>query len=84
MVATALVSLCMPARVGPQLLGHWGVIHLLSLFTLNVVPCAYLAARRGNIHAHRGNMIGLYVGGILVAGAFALAPGRLLHGWLWG
>ena len=29
MGVAALVSLCMPARVGPQLLGHWGLIHAL-------------------------------------------------------
>jgi len=27
-------------------------------------------------------MIGVYVGGILIAGTFALMPGRLLHEWL--
>jgi len=34
--------------------------------------------------AHRANMLGVYVGGVLIAGAFALMPGRLLHGWLFG
>lgn len=74
----------MPARVGPQWLGHWGLIHLFSVLTLYIAPRAYLAARRGQIRAHRSHMVGLYVGGLLVAGAFAFFPGRLLHGWLWG
>jgi uncharacterized membrane protein len=45
---------------------------------------AYLAARRGHIRAHRFAMISLYVGGILIAGAFAFSPGRMLHKWLFG
>jgi uncharacterized membrane protein len=46
------------------------------------VPAAYIHARRGNIAKHRSAMIGLYVGGILIAGSFAFMPGRLLHSWL--
>ena len=30
MLATALFSLCIPATVGPQVLGRFGAIHLLS------------------------------------------------------
>jgi uncharacterized membrane protein len=29
-------------------------------------------------------MVGLYVGALLVAGAFTLSPGRLIHTWLFG
>lgn len=79
MLATAIITLIMPAQVGPQLLGHFGFIHLFSLLVLYNVPTAYFAARRSDIKTHRGNMIGLYVGGILIAGAFAFMPGRLLH-----
>lgn len=84
MLATGLITLAMPAHVGPQVLGHFGFIHLFSLVTLYCVPAAWLAARRGDVRTHRGNMIGLYVGGLLIAGSFALMPGRLLHSWLFG
>jgi uncharacterized membrane protein len=84
MLATGLITLAMPAEVGPRLLGHFGFIHAFSLLALYSVPAAYLAARRGNIKAHRANMIGLYIGGILIAGAFAFSPGRMLHTWLFG
>ena len=43
---------------------------------------AIYSIRRGNVAAHRGHMVGVYVGGILIAGSFAFSPGRLLHGWL--
>ncbi len=84
MVITALSTLAMPAHVGPQWLGHFGFIHLFSLMTLYFAPSAYFAARRHDVRKHRGSMIGLYVGGILIAGAFAFMPGRLLHRWLFG
>ena len=44
---------------------------------------AVLAARRGQIARHRGMMTGLYVG-LLIAGAFTLIPGRLLHSLVFG
>jgi len=84
MLATGLITLAMPAEVGPRLLGHFGFIHAFSFLTLYSVPAAYLAARRGDIKVHRANMIGLYIGGILIAGAFAFSPGRMLHEWLFG
>lgn len=84
MVFTGLITLLMPAQVGPQVFGHFGFIHAFSLLTLYSAPAAYFAARHGNIKAHRGYMIGLYIGGILIAGAFAFAPGRMLHHLLFG
>src|SRR5512134_907140 len=79
MLATGLITLAMPAEVGPRFLNHFGFIHIFSLMALFGVPSAYIAARRGNIKAHRGAMLGLYIGGILIAGAFAFSPGRMLH-----
>jgi uncharacterized membrane protein len=84
MLGTTLITLAMPAEVGPRFVNHFGFIHAFSLLALINVPLAYFAARLGNIKAHRGAMIGLYVGGILIAGAFAFSPGRMLHEWLFG
>lgn len=82
MLITAVTTLFMPAEVGPRLINHFGFIHLFSVLVLYNVPSAYLAAKNSNSKVHRGNMIGLYVGGILIAGSFALMPGRMLHEWL--
>jgi uncharacterized membrane protein len=82
MLVTATIALFMPAQVGPTILGHFGFIHLLCVLTIYAVPQAYFAVRRGDIKTHRGAMIKLYVGAILIAGAFAFSPGRLLNGWL--
>ena len=84
MLFTAFVTLFMEALVGPKFLNHFGFIHLLSLFVLYTVPTAYRAIRVGNIKLHKRKMVGLYVGALLVAGAFTLSPGRLIHSWLFG
>jgi uncharacterized membrane protein len=82
MLVTAITTLFMSAKVGPAFMGHFGFIHLLSFLVIYSVPAAFFAARSGNIVRHRRNMIGVYVGGILVAGAFTFLPGRLLHDWI--
>jgi uncharacterized membrane protein len=82
MLVTAIITLFMPAAAGPQILGHFGFIHLFSVLALTSVPRAYLAAKRHDVRSHKYNMIGLYVGGLIIAGGFAFMPGRLLHSWL--
>ncbi|MGB1262461.1 MAG: DUF2306 domain-containing protein [Cognaticolwellia sp.] len=82
MLVTAIVSLFMPAQVGSRIFSHFGYIHLLSLLTLYAVPAAYFYIKRGNVKGHKRSMILLYCGGLIVAGSFALMPGRLLNTWL--
>ena len=84
MLFTAFVTLFMEAVVGPKFLNHFGFIHLLSLLVLYTVPTSYRAIRVGNIKLHKRKMVGLYVGALLIAGAFTLSPGRLMHTWLFG
>jgi uncharacterized membrane protein len=54
-------------------------IHLLSIYVLVTLPLAVIAARRGDVRRHRFNMIGLFVGALVVAGFFTLLPGRIMH-----
>lgn len=82
MLVTAVVSLFLQAQVGPVFLDHFGYIHLLSLLTIYTVFVAYISAKNGNVKRHSSSMIGLYIGGILLAGSFAFTPGRHLHSWL--
>lgn len=79
MFFTAVVTLFMPAHVGPQLFNHFGWIHSFSFLTIYLVPTAISAAKRGDIRSHQRKMIGLYVGAILIAGGFTFFPGRFLH-----
>jgi uncharacterized membrane protein len=82
MLTTAAISLFMPAVVGPRLLNHFGFIHLFSALAIYSVPNAYFAAKRHDVKAHKYSMIGLYIGGLVIAGGFAFMPGRLLRSWL--
>ena len=84
MFFTAAVSLFIPALVGPRVLGHFGWIHLLSILVIVTVPRALIDVRAGRIKAHQRRMVMLYVGALLIAGAFTLWPGRYLHGVLFG
>jgi uncharacterized membrane protein len=62
-----------------KMVGPFSPIHLLSIFTLVMLPLAVLHARRHNIKKHRGVMIGIFIGALLVAGAFTFVPGRIMH-----
>ncbi len=84
MLFTATVTLFMQAQVGPTILNHFGFIHVFSALVFYSVPQAYLAIRRKDLRRHRSNMIGLYVGGLVIAGGFALMPGRLIFTTLFG
>ena len=53
-------------------------IHLLSVWTLVSLALAIYHIRRGNIRSHRNFMVGTFAG-LVVAGAFAMAPGRALY-----
>ncbi len=84
MLSTAVITLLMPAEVGPRFLNHFGFIHLLSVLVVVTVPVAWFAIRNGQRITHQISMISLYVGGLLIAGSFTLMPGRLMHQWLFG
>jgi uncharacterized membrane protein len=59
--------------------GPWSPIHLLSLFTLVMVPLAVLRARRHDVGGHRSAMTWTYGLALIAAGLFTLAPGRIMH-----
>jgi len=67
-----------------RLWGPWSPIHLLSLFTLIMLPLAVLLARRHEVARHRRAMTGLFVGALVIAGAFTLLPGRIMHAVVFG
>ncbi len=79
MMITAIITLFMPAQVGPQFLNHFGWIHSFSFLTLYTVPTAYTAIKKGNVKAHKRKMILLYFGAIIIAGGFTFFPGRYLY-----
>ena len=64
--------------------GSLSPIHLLSAFTLVMLPLIVLAARRHNIAAHRRGVRFAVGGALLIAGFFTFLPNRLLGSWLFG
>ena len=56
----------------------WSFIHLLSGWTMITAPLALIAARRHKVKQHRRAMMGIFYGGLLIAGALAFIPGRIL------
>jgi uncharacterized membrane protein len=59
--------------------GPWSWIHLLSIFTLVMLPLGLAHARAHRVTAHRNTMLGLFFGALVVAGVFTLWPGRVMH-----
>ena len=54
-------------------------IHVLSIFVLFGCWRAIANARKRNIEAHKRIVRGLYLGGIVGAGAFTFLPGRITN-----
>jgi uncharacterized membrane protein len=69
---------------GFRLIGSFSPIHLLSIFTLAVLPLAVLHAHRHRVDRHRNAMISIFVGALVIAGLFTLWPGRIMHAVVFG
>jgi uncharacterized membrane protein len=67
-----------------RLLGPWSPIHLLSIFTLTMLPLAVWRAHTHRVADHRRIMILLFTGALVVAGLFTLLPGRIMHAVVFG
>lgn len=78
MVATAAISLFVHES-GP---GHFGPIHILSVWTLIQVPIIWWSARTHHVARHRGSVRGMVIGALLIAGFFTFPFNRLLGHWL--
>jgi uncharacterized membrane protein len=77
MLTVAITSLWIPAFL------HFSWIHIFTLITLISLPLALWRIRRGDVKTHASAMRGVYIGGLLIAGAFTLLPGRLLGDLVW-
>ena len=67
-----------------KLWGSWSPIHLLSIFTLIMVPLGVWCAHCHRVIDHRGIMIGVFSGALVIAGLFTLLPGRIMHAVVFG
>ncbi|SDS16912.1 DUF2306 domain-containing protein [Bradyrhizobium canariense] len=67
-----------------RLVGPWSPIHLLSIFTLLMLPLAVWKAHRHEVVGHRRIMILIFTGALVIAGLFTLLPGRIMHAVVFG
>lgn len=75
LMLTAAISSFWLRALNPGMLSF---IHILSGWTVVVAPMILYAARTKNIKRHRNMAMGLFMGGLVVAGLFAFLPGRLM------
>lgn len=64
--------------------GGFSLIHLFVPLVIVTMVRAIAAARQGRIAAHRRQVIGMYMGALIVPGLFTFLPGRLMWAWLFG
>ncbi len=64
--------------------GAWSPIHLLSIFTLIMLPLGVWRAHHHQVQAHRWTMISIFIGALVIAGLFTLVPGRIMHAVIFG
>jgi uncharacterized membrane protein len=62
-----------------RLLGPFSPIHLLSIFTLAMLPFGVWFAHRHRVADHRRVMVLMFTGALVIAGLFTLLPGRIMH-----
>jgi uncharacterized membrane protein len=67
-----------------RIVGPWSPIHLLSIFTLIMLPLAVWQAHRHRVAVHRFATIGIFTGALVIAGLFTLLPGRIMHAVVFG
>lgn len=53
-------------------------LHVFTAMTVVSLWAGLTGIRRGRVRQHAGSMVGLYVGGLVIAGLFAFIPGRTI------
>ena len=79
MTITAIAALFIHALMPYGPFGGFSPIHLFVGLTLFGVVGALRGAWRHDITLHKRSMLGVYIGGILIAGSLAFLPGRIMH-----
>ena len=84
MTITAITALFIHQIPAIDIVYGFGPIHIFSVVTLSGVVGALRGAWTHNIKMHRSSMLGVYIGGLLIAGTFAFLPGRIMHAMVFG
>ena len=84
MTVTAIAALFIHEIPAIDIVYGFGPIHIFSIVTLSGVVGALRGAWTHNVKMHRRSMLGVYIGGLLIAGTFAFLPGRIMHAIVFG
>lgn len=84
MTVTSVAALFVHALMPKSPFFGMSPIHLLVPLTLFGVIGALRGAWTHNLRLHRNAMLGVYIGGILIAGTLAFLPGRIMHAVVFG
>lgn len=57
---------------------RWSFIHMITGWTMIALPLAVIAARRHDVKQHRRFMMGMFYGGLIIAGGLTFIPGRTM------
>lgn len=71
-VAATSVAMIVDLKTGVN------ALHVFTAVTVVSLWAGLTGIRRGDVRQHAGSMMGLYVGGLIVAGVFAFIPGRTM------
>jgi uncharacterized membrane protein len=74
MIVVAATSVAMIADFNTGV----NALHVFTAVTVISLWMGLAGIRRGNVRQHASSMAGLYVGGLIIAGAFAFIPGRTM------
>ncbi len=64
--------------------GGFSFIHIFVPLTLIGAWQTVTSARRGDLRAHRRHLVQLYLGALIIPGAFSFIGSRLMGAWLFG
>jgi uncharacterized membrane protein len=67
-----------------RFVGPFSPIHLLSIFTLIVLPIGVWRAHHHRVADHRRIMTMIFGGALVIAGLFTFVPGRIMHAVVFG
>lgn len=59
--------------------GGFSWIHIFVPLTIAGLAGLIFQARKGLVARHRATVLGLYLGALMIPGAFSFLPGRLMH-----
>lgn len=80
----AMYLTCVSGMFIYSLTGGFTIFHGLAIFTFGTTTLGVINARQGKMAAHRGNMIGGWVGALVAGGFAALGPTRDIPMWAVG